>query len=523
MKTRIIFNSVLVCCSNILFSQNFTGVVQNSENQTIPKVQVYDAQNQLLNQSNDEGVFRLDVQQKMPIRLKAKGYETLLDTIYPNQENRLFVLFPNQEQLEEILIQGTRASSKIPTSYSNINKEAIQENNFGQDLPYLLNGMLSTVASSDAGAGVGYTNLRIRGVDGTGTNVTINGIPVNDAESQGVFWVNMPDFASSVENIQVQRGVGTSSNGGAAFGASLNIKTNSIRRKGFVEIDNSYGSFNTMKNSIQAGTGVIADHFYVDMRLSNVMSDGYVDRGSSSLQSFYTSGAWFNQKSILKFIVFGGKEVTYQSWNGVPESRLKNDTQGMLDYAGRNGLNPDEVNNLLNSGRTYNSFTYKDQVDRYNQTHYQLHFSHRFNANWSMNVSGHYTRGKGHYEEFKNNQKLANYEIEWPIIGGDTIKKSDLIRRKWLDNHFFGAVYNVNYVKNDLSIDFGGGINQYLGKHYGDVIWAQYASTFDKDQIYYSDDASKLDYNQFVKATYQIHRNIIFADLQIRGIHYVFE
>lgn len=523
MKTRIFLNAVLVCFSNILFSQNFNGVVQNTENKAIPNVKVYDAQHRIITQTDQDGKFTINLQKELFITLEAKGYEDLADTISPHLLTKMFILFPIQEELEEILIKATRASSKVPTSYSNLSKEEINEKNFGQDLPYLLNGMLSTVISSDAGAGVGYTNLRVRGVDATGTNVTINGIPVNDAESQNVFWVNMPDFASSVENIQLQRGVGTSSNGGAAFGASLNIQTDNIRRRGYIELDNSYGSFNTWKNTIKAGTGVIKEHFYMDMRLSNITSNGYVDRGSSNLKSFYTSGAWFNKKSILKFNIFGGREITYQSWNGIPESRLKNDEQGMLDYIDRNGLTSEEAENLLNSGRTYNYFTYKNQVDNYNQTHYQLHFSHRFNPRWSMNISAHYTRGKGYYEEYKNNQKLADYFIDYPIIGNDTITKSDLIRRKWLDNHFFGGVYNANYQKNNFRLDIGGGVNQYLGKHYGDVIWAQYASTFDKDFVYYSDDASKLDFNQFVKATYQINKNVLFADVQIRGIRYIFE
>lgn len=524
MKTRIVICASLVVSCHLLFSQNsFQGTVQNTENQPVPNTIVYDSHQKELAKTDYQGLFRLSVKEKTAVVIQSKGYETLFDTVYPERKTQLFVLFNQQERLEEIQIQATRASSQTPTTYSNVSKEEIDRQNFGQDLPYLLNGMLSTVVASDAGAGVGYTNLRIRGVDGTGTNVTINGIPVNDAESQNVFWVNMPDFASSIENIQVQRGVGTSSNGGATFGASLNIKTSNIRRKGYVNIDNSYGSFNTWKNSIQAGTGVLNEHFYMDMRLSNITSNGYVDRGASNLKSFYTSGAWFNKNSMLKFTIFGGKETTYQSWNGIPESRLKNDRQGMLDYAVRNGLSVEETDNLLNSGRTYNYFTYANQVDHYNQTHYQLHFSHRFTPNWSLNVSGHYTRGKGYYEEYKSDQDLADYGISSVILGSDTVSESNLIRRKWLDNHFFGMVYNANYSKGKLNIDLGGGINQYLGRHLGDVIWAQFASNSQKDQTYYNDNASKLDFNQFIKASYQIQRNVLFADLQVRGIHYVFE
>ena len=288
----------------------------------------------------------------------------------------------------------------------------------------------------------------------------------------------MPDFASSAENIQIQRGVGTSSNGGAAFGASINVKSDKIKQKAYLELDNSYGSFNTVKNTLKAGTGILKKHYALDVRLSNILSKGYIDRSRSNLKSYYVSGVWFNNKSMLKFITFGGKEITYQAWNGVPESRIKNDSAGMHAYAERNGLSSEETDNLFNSGRKYNYFTYKNQVDHYMQTHYQLHFNHSFNNQLKFNVSLHYTKGKGYYEEYKNNQKLSNYNIP-PIIINDSISinKTDLIRRKWLDNHFYGVVYNLNYTKGNLELMYGGGFNQYIGKHYGDVIWARFAST----------------------------------------------
>ena len=525
MKTRIILNAILVCCSNILFSQQvYKGKVLNEESKPINQVTVV---NELTRQSvftDANGDFEMSVSQITPVTLKAVDYELLHDTIYPKQPQKIFVLFYSHQELEEITIKATRAGGNTPTTYTDLNRKEIQSKNFGQDLPYLLDGTLSTVVSSDAGAGVGYTNIRIRGVDPTRTNVTINGIPINDGESQGMFWVNMPDFASSSESIQIQRGVGTSANGGAAFGASINVKSDNIRAKAYGELDNSYGSFDTWKNTIKAGTGIINGHFAFDMRLSRVTSKGYVDRSSSNLKSFYTSGAWFNKKSMVKFNIFSGQETTYQAWNGIPESRLKNDEQGMLAYADRNGLSAEETDNLLNSGRTYNSFTYNNQVDHYNQTHYQLHFIHRFNTYLKFNASLHYTRGKGYYEEYKNNQKLVNYGID-PIIvdSNTTISKSDLIRRKWLDNHFYGAVYNLSYAKNNLDLIYGGGINHYQGKHYGDIIWARSASNSEIGQVYYNNDASKVDFNNYFKVSYQLKRNVLFVDLQLRTIEYVFE
>lgn len=525
MKTRIIFNVILVCCSNILFSQQtYKGRVINEESKPVSKVTVINKLTQQSVFTNTSGEFEMAVSQTTPITLKAPDYELLHDTIYPNQPQKVFVIFYSHQELEEIQIRATRAGGNTPTTYTDLNRKDIRDKNYGQDLPYLLDGTLSTVVSSDAGAGVGYTNIRIRGVDPTRTNVTINGIPVNDGESQGMFWVNMPDFASSSESIQVQRGVGTSANGGAAFGASINVKSDNIRHKAYGELDNSYGSFDTWKNTIKAGTGIINGHFAFDMRLSRVSSKGYVDRSSSNLKSFYTSGAWFNKKSMVKFNIFSGQETTYQAWNGIPESRLKNDEQGMIAYADRNGLTQEETENLLKSGRTYNAFTYNNQVDHYNQTHYQLHFNHRFNDYLKFNVSLHYTRGKGYYEEYKNNQKLVNYNIDPIVIDSmTTISKSDLIRRKWLDNHFYGAVYNLTYSKNNLELIYGGGINRYQGKHYGDVIWARYASNSEIGEVYYNDDASKIDFNNYFKVSYKLKRNVLFGDVQLRTVQYVFE
>ncbi len=523
MKTRIVLSSALVCFVNILFSQQiFKGKIENEAKQPLTNVAIFNTQDSSVIYSDEKGNFEIEITKKTPIRLSLDAYQSIYDSIYPEQQEKTFTLYYNLQQLEEVQVMATRAGNKTPTSYTNLSTEKIQQQNFGQDLPYLLNGTLSTVVSSDAGAGVGYTNMRIRGVDQTRTNVTINGIPINDAESQVVFWVNMPDLASSTENIQIQRGVGTSSNGAAAFGASVNISSNKIKQKPYLELDNSFGSFNTLKNTIKIGTGIFKKHFAIDVRLSNIISKGYIDRSSSNLKSYYVSGIWLNNKSILKFITFGGREITYQAWNGVPESRIKNDQEGMLAYAERNGLSESETDNLLNSGRTYNYFTYKNQVDHYKQTHYQLHFNHSFSNALKLNVSLHYTRGKGYYEEYKNQQDLEDYGIEPIIIKDTTIQYTDLIRRKWLDNHFYGMVFNLNYTKNNLDLVYGGGFNQYLGKHFGDVIWARYASNSEINHKYYDNDASKIDFNNYLKLNYQFKKNTLFADVQLRVVHYAF-
>lgn len=523
MKTRIAFYAILACISNTLYSQNFKGKIISEEQTPISNATIYFGENQKRVYPNQVGEFELNLQSRMPIRIQSKDFETLYDTLEISETAKTFSLLIPKNEIEEIQVKAIRAGNNTPTTYSNLSKEDIRKSNFGQDLPYLLDGTLSTVVSSDAGAGVGYTNIRIRGVDPTRTNVTINGIPINDAESHGMFWVNMPDFASSTENIQIQRGVGTSSNGGAAFGASINVKSDQIAKKAYAELDNSVGSFNTIKNTVKVGTGVINNHFAFDARLSNILSKGYIDRSSSDLKSYFASGTWFNAKSSLKLVVFGGKQTTYQAWNGIPESRLRNDQAGMLAYADRNWFSAEETSNLLNSGRTYNYFTYKNQVDHYNQTHYQLHFNHRFTPHLKFNASAHYTRGKGYYEEYKADAKLSNYGMNPIQIENTTITNTDLIRRKWLDNHFYGIVYNLNYSKNNLELIYGGGINNYQGDHFGTVIWARHASNTEINHQYYADDAQKIDFNNFIKVNYTLGKNVLFGDFQVRSINYIFE
>ena len=425
--------------------------------------------------------------------------------------------------LEDIHVNTTRLSD-FNTSQILIRRiNPLERKNFGQDIPILLEATPSLLTTSDAGAGVGYTGLRIRGVDATRINVTINGIPVNDPESHAVYWVNMPDLASSIENIQIQRGVGSSSNGAAAFGASVNIKTQDISEKPFGSIDQSLGSFGTSKTTIKAGTGIINKHFSLETRMSSIQSNGYLDRASSDLKSYFLSGAYIGNKSVLKAIVFSGKEITYQAWYGTPESRITGDSTAMNAYADRNGLSSEERENLLNSGRTYNYYTYKNQVDHYQQDNYQLHFTHTFNDKLILNLAGHYTYGRGYYEQYRKGENLVDYGLNPVMIGSDTIQQTDLIRRLWLDNDFIGAVYGITY-KPTAHLDFvwGGSANTYFGGHYGELVWAQYASNSEIYQRYYNNDSRKTEASSYLKAVYKRDRFDVYTDLQFRHVDYAF-
>ena len=401
--------------------------------------------------------------------------------------------------LDEVNVNALRAGEKTPVAFTNISKAEIEKGNLGQDLPYLISLTPSVVTNSDAGTGVGYTGFRIRGADPTRINVTVNGIPLNDSESQGVWWVNMPDFASSIGSIQIQRGVGTSTNGSAAFGASVNLKTDGLNKEAYAITNNSVGSFATLKNNIEFGTGLIKDKFAFDGRLSKISSDGYIDRASSDLKSLYLQGAYFGKNSVLKAIVFSGHERTYQAWNGVP-----------LNY--------------LDTNRTFNSYTYENEVDNYEQTHYQLHYSKQMGNVTNFNIAAHYTHGKGYYEQEKLGEDLADYGLDNIFLTNDTITSTDLIRRKWLNNDFGGFTYSLNHTMGDLNLTFGGASSRYSGQHYGNVIWAQYASNASFNHQYYWNKAEKFDHNFFAKANYKYSEATnLYIDLQRRRIDYVFE
>ncbi|WP_114748209.1 TonB-dependent receptor [Pleomorphovibrio marinus] len=455
--------------------------------------------------SDLEGSFTLSGMEEGTKRLRISyvGYTTQRTTaILPYSGNFLIALEESTISAEEFIVTATRASKTTPTTFKVISKEELERNNLGQDLPFLLNYTPSIVIHSDAGAGVGYTGLRIRGSDQTRINVTVNGIPLNDAESHGVFWVNMPDFASSVDNIQIQRGVGTSTNGAATFGASINIQTDTKREEAYAETDNSFGSFNTRKHTLQAGSGLLDGKWAVDARLSQITSDGYIDRAFSDLRSFFVSGGYYGEDHVFKLNIFSGAEQTYQAWNGVPE-------------------------HLLETNRTYNSYTYENETDNYQQDHYQFIYAGNWGSNWKANFALHYTYGRGYYEQFRPNDRLLqNYGIAPIEIGGELIARTDIIRRRWLDNDFYGGVFSFNYISDDGRLDFllGGGANRYDGDHFGEIIWMGVTGGTQIRDRYYDNVAVKDDRNIYAKATYEIKDNLyLFGDLQYRGIDYRFD
>lgn len=434
-------------------------------------------------------------------------------------------LEPNVIMTDEVLISATRAGNKTPVAYSNLSSNEIAKRNMGQDIPFLLNLTPSFVTTSDAGAGVGYTNFRVRGTDLNRINVSVNGIPLNDAESHGTWFVDQPDMASSLENIQIQRGVGTSTNGAAAFGASINLQTNSLNKEAYGSYKTAAGTFNTFKNTISAGTGLINDHFTVDVRLSKVTSDGFIDRASSDLKSFFVSGGYYSENTIVKVNVFSGYEETYQAWYGVPTVRLNNDSEGMQRYADHWLMTQEEVDHMMASdNRTYNYYTYDNQVDHYVQDHYQLHFSHKFNPHMNLNASLHYTYGRGYYENYKADEDLADYQLPNIEVGDAVIETTDLINRKWLNNDFYGFTYSLNYIKNNSDFTFGGGYNVYDGDHYGNVIWAQYLGDVAPNYEWYRGNGLKKDFNVYTKYNWQVAEKLnLFADLQYRRIDYTIE
>ena len=429
------------------------------------------------------------------VKISFIGYEKKTVNVTLNQDQKITVdLQPNMVMTDDVIVAATRAGEKSPFAYSNVSNQQIEERNLGQDIPYLLQLTPSFVATSDAGAGVGYTNFRIRGTDLNRVNVTVNGIPLNDAESHGTWFVDLPDLASSLQNVQIQRGVGTSTNGAAAFGATINLQTNTLRKNAYSEYRTVYGSFNTFKNTISAGTGLLNGKFTFDARLSKVSSDGFIDRAFSNLKSFFVSGGYYTENTVLKLDVFSGLEETYQAWNGIPSVRLHNDLAGMMQYEENYLYTPEETQAMINSGsRTYNYYTYKNQVDHYQQDHFQLHFSHKFNPALNLNLAGFFVPGKGYYENYKNDQDLADYLIPYPIIGADTIFTTDMVNRKWLDNNFYGFTFAVNHKKKKHDLTFGGAWNEYDGNHFGKIIWGQYLGKVDPGYEWYRGKGIKKD------------------------------
>lgn len=411
------------------------------------------------------------------------------------------------EVLDEVLVKAIRVNADSPITHSNIKKEALEKRNLGQDLPILLNFLPSVVTTSDAGSGVGYTGIRVRGISAQSTNITVNGIPYNDAESLGTYWVDLPDFASSVESLQLQRGIGTSTNGSGAFGASINILTDAIAEKASAEISNTFGSYNTRKHNVKFSTGTLNNHFEIAGRLSQINSDGYIDRATSDLKSYFLQASYVDDNTLIKAITFGGHEVTYQAWNGIDAETLGTDRtfnpSGM--YSDENGLVK----------------FHENEEDNYKQDHYQLHWNERYNNNWTTNIGLNYTYGRGYFEQYKEDESFADYDLTDLSIGGETINTTDLIRRRWLDNDFYVFNANANYKNEVINFTFGTSYNTYTGNHFGEIIWARFASDSEIGDQYYNGLGKKKDFSVFTKATYRLNNKIsLFGDIQMRFVNY---
>ncbi len=503
LLSKVFFSCLLaLCISQLANSQSVTGRVTDARTgQPIESATIsYNSGQFTL--TDAAGYFELTrvAQTGTSMEVTSVGYKLVRRNIQAG-ENVEVALERYDLFMQPVEVKAIRAGDKAPFTKTNISKKDIEKLNLGQDLPFLLDQVPSVIVNSDAGNGIGYTGLRIRGSDATRINMTINGIPYNDAESQGLFFVNLPDLASSVSSIQVQRGVGTSSNGAGAFGATINFSTNEVNTIPYAEINNAFGSFNTWKHTIKAGTGLLNDHFTIDARLSKINSDGYIDRASTDLKSFYVSAAYLSNKSSIRLNIMSGNEKTYQAWNGVSEADLK--INRTVNYAG-----------MERPGSPYDN-----EVDNYQQDHYQLFFNHEFSGKLALNTAVFLTKGKGYYEQYKAGESYGDYGLPPFTSGNETIEETDLIRQLWLDNEFYGQVFSLMYKSNADQIDLGGGWSKYAGNHFGQIIWAQ--AGISDNYRWYNNPASKTDFNAYAKYQRKIGTNLyLFGDVQVRHINY---
>ena len=417
----------------------------------------------------------------------------------PKRKDSTKLYTDSVRSLPPLEVKAIRVSEQAPFAKTNISKAQIALNNVGQDLPFLLENTPSVVVHADAGIGVGYTGIRIRGTDATRINFTLNGIPYNDPESMGTFFVNIPDFSSSVNSIQIQRGVGTSTNGAGAFGASVNLMTNDYHPSSYLSLQNTAGSFNSFKNNVVFGSGLLNNKFTIDGRLSSIMSDGFIDRANSDLKSFYLSTTYWGNQSSLRLNVFTGKERTYQAWYGVPQE-------------------------LINTNRTFNpagtekaDAPYENQTDNYRQTHYQLFYNKNINSQWKWNTALYLTTGKGYYEEYKAGVNFSDYFID---VSRKMNVPSDLVRRRWLDNNFYGQIAALSYVDSLNDLTMGGGWSIYDGLHFGTLPYLD-TRLAPADYRYYDNDALKKEMNTYVKWERRLTKTFkSFIDLQYRNVNH---
>jgi iron complex outermembrane recepter protein len=509
-KLYVVLAAMLLSAS--AFAQAvITGTVRDTtNNQPLPGATV--RLSNFSTATDESGTFRFDnlAPGNYVLTVTFLGYKDRAVTVRVTDRTDVALYLEESFQLtDELVVYATRANDKTPTTYTNVNQQSIQKQNFGQDMPFILNWTPSLVTTSDAGAGIGYTGVRIRGSDATRINVTINGIAYNDSESQGTFWVNLPDIASSTQSVQIQRGVGTSTNGAGSFGGSVNVQTISQQRDPYAEVTVGGGSFSSQRYTVKAGTGLIHNRWTFDGRASKIKSDGYVDRASSDLDSYYFSGGYYGAKTMVKAIVFGGQEITYQSWNGIDQETIK--TNRTFNSAGALYAQDGSVIGY-----------YDNEVDNYRQDHFQLHLTQKLNAYWNANFSLHYTYGRGYYENYKQSTAFADLGLDDVVIGDSTITAGDFIIRKWLDNQFYGGTFSFNYERNKTALTIGGAYNQYArAKHFGEIIWAQFASNSSIRDHYYDGESQKNDFNMYVKWNYALgSRWNAFVDLQYRNVQY---
>ena len=520
---QILFTAMLLVSALSVYGQHIIkGKVLDENGNSLSGATVVIKNSSLKQTTNPDGTFIFDHLSKKGYTLVCSfmGYETATQ-LATTDKDVILRLNSTAYSINEITVTSLRATDKSPIAHTNIDKSTLAKSNLGQDIPYLLSSTPSLVVTSDAGTGVGYTGFRIRGTDAARINITINGIPYNDPDEQGAYWVDVPDLTSSVENIQVQRGVGTSTNGAGAFGANINIQTENYAAKASGEIAASYGSFNTQKATIKASSGLINGHWAIDTRLSSVTSDGYVDRASVNLKSYFVQSGYYDEKTTIKFVTFGGTEKTYHAWWGNESYTL---TPFVPTYNNTRTYNPA---GLMGYGANGNPLYYQNQTDNYTQTNYQLLGIHTFSPELSMNIGLHYTRGDGYYEEYNKNESwspvnLKAYSLTPFVLNGETTTQSDLITQKKMGNDFAGGVFSFNYQKNKLSAQFGGAINKYWGNQWGDVIWVKnYIGDILPITEYYRNKTSKTDANIYLKANYEILPKLnIFGDLQYRNVTY---
>ncbi len=511
---RVMLLLVFFCSSFVVFGQfQVSGIVEDTNGTSLTGANVILEGTYLGTSTGLSGKFVLSNVNNGSYTLKVSymGYETKREEINVQKELQVKIVLEKSAYLaDEVIISTIRASETMPVASTTVSKSEIREKDFVQDVPYLLRLTPSLVTSSDAGTGVGYTSFRIRGTDLTRINITVNGIPLNNSESHGVWWVNMPDFSSSVDNIQIQRGVGTSTNGAGAFGATVNLKTFTFSKKPFVEINSIAGSFNTLKNNIKIGSGLIDNKFSFEARMSKISSDGYIDRATADLKSFALSGAYFGERDMIRVNIMSGKEETFQAWDGVPSIILGHNRtyNGMGQYS-------DEMGNTK---------YYDNETDNYWQDHFQLLYSREIKQDIYLNLCLHYSGGKGYYEQYKEDEDYSDYQMDNILIGSDLIEETDLIRRKWLDNDFYGVTYSLKYKKDKWDASIGGAWNKYIGDHFGKIIWARYAGDSELNHEWYNNDATKADINLYGKINYYLSTKLnLYADIQTRYIDYIID